>query len=246
VGAAGAQGRLVHTYFPRRYLRTLVILLVLGSIASLSLACRGEADDVDDGTPTAIGGTPTATGSATTAASPTAAAPTATATPTPDSGAYPDDTRTNIPSVDAVIDRVLAGDVASLKVQINYMTVACETNPQGVGSPPKCEGGEQQGTMVEAFPSALCEMGWARPAQVDQILEQLVEGGPKLYAIYRVNEELGPLPADGHGVVFLAPDNRARTVRVTNDGILSVFLGCNPDPREALTGQDDFVLSPLD
>jgi len=228
---------IVHTFSARRYLSGFAVLLALGAILVAAAACGGDGDD--DDTPTPSGGSPTA--SATSGVSPTASA-----TSDPGDSTYPDDTRTNIPSVDAVIDRVLAGDVDSLKLQVSYTEMRCETNPQGAGAPPKCEAGEQEGDMVEVFPAAMCEMGFGRPPQVDQVLEQLVEGGPKLYAVYRVNEEVGPLPAEGHGVVFLAPDNHARTVRVTNDGIIAVFLGCNPDPDEALQGQDDFVLAPLD
>ncbi len=228
----------MHTFSARRYLNGFALLLALGALFVAAAACGG--DDDDTATPTASAGSPTAT------ATTTGASPTASATSNAGSSTYPDDTRTNIPSVDAVIDRVLAGDVDSLKLQVSYTEMRCETNPQGAGAPPKCEAGEQEGDMVQVFPAAMCEMGFGRPAQVDQVLEQLVEGGPKLYAVYRVNEELAPLPAEGHGVVFLAPDNRARTVRVTNDGIVAVFLGCNPDPDEALEGQDDFVLAPLD
>lgn len=229
----------VHTFSPNRYLAGLAALLVLGAVLVAAAACGGDDDD-DDDTPTPSGGSPTAT------ATSGGQTPTVTATTPSGGGTYPDDTRTNIPSVDAVIDRVLAGDAASLKMQIEFTEMRCETNPQGAGAGPKCEAGEQDGAMVDVFPASTCEMVFERPADVDEALEQLVEDDPKLYAVYRVNEELGPLPAEGHGVVFLAPDNRARTVRVTNDGIVAVFLGCNPDPAEALQDQDDFVLTPLE
>jgi hypothetical protein len=223
----------VNTLFPGSRLRALALVVAMASLLLFAAAC-GDDDDNGNGRATPTPGTPAQGGSP----SP------APATPTPVPTVYPDNTRTNIPSVDAIIDRVLAGDRDSLRNLVEYTSVACEQNPQGGGAPPKCEAGEQGGAMVEVLLASQCEGFWVRPGEVNQVLDPLVQGDPKLYAIYRVTKALGPLPADGHGVVFLAPDNKARTVRVTNEGIVAIGLGCSANPTEALQGENDFVLPP--
>src|SRR5687767_615220 len=62
--------------------------------------------------------------------------------------AYPDDTRTGIPSVDAAIVAVLAQDATSLRSQFRFVPREC-TEP-GIGEI-RCPEGQPVGTVVEVF-----------------------------------------------------------------------------------------------
>ncbi len=206
----------------------LVLVLV-----AFSLDGGDDQQATPDRTTTATS-TPTATATA---------RPTPPPTTTPTLRTYPADTRTNIPEVDAVIEAVLAGDVAALKSLMYFASIPC-----GNEVPPwiACEGDEARGTLVEAFLMADCRAMWRRPAEVEDVLRQMVDGDPDLYAVYFADETMGSLPPFGHGVVFMAPDHRGRTVRVTEEeGIIALFLGCETDPRWALWKHPDLVLPPL-
>lgn len=197
----------------------------------------------DDQDPQAVPATASATATATATLTSTATVrPTVTPTTTPTLLTYPDDTRTNIPEVDAVIEAVLAGDVAALESMMYFTLIPC-----GNEVPPwiACEDGEARGTLVEAFLMTECEAAWKRPPEVQDVLRQIVDGEPDLYAVYFADEIISSLPPFGHGVVFLAPDHRGRTVRVTDQGIIALFLGCEFDPRGALSKHPDLILRPL-
>lgn len=74
--------------------------------------------------------------------------PTNTAAPeAPDVG-YPPDTRIGIAHLDAIVDAVLANDLARVRDLTHYAPVGCTTTA-GLGGPPKCRSGEVSGAPVE-------------------------------------------------------------------------------------------------
>lgn len=77
--------------------------------------------------------------------------PTNTAAPeAPDVG-YAPDTRIGIAHLDAIVDAVLANDLARVRDLTHYASVGCTTTA-GLGGPPKCQAGESAGMKVEAVP----------------------------------------------------------------------------------------------
>ncbi len=137
----------------RRTLRLRPSLLSIVLVASLALvACEsGE------------GGTASPSGTAPIVPSATVTL-TASPTATPEPTATPDvERRTGDPEVDAIIEAVEERDVAALASMTEYTEIGC-TTAMGMGGPPKCEGGDAEGTTYLVLPVSACEGGWRHEA----------------------------------------------------------------------------------
>jgi hypothetical protein len=77
-----------------------------------------------------------------------ATTPASTVTPEKRDFGYPPDTRTGVFHLDAIIDAVLANDLARVRTQTHFAPVGC-TTAEGFGGPPKCRPGEVPGTSAE-------------------------------------------------------------------------------------------------
>lgn len=122
-------------------LRRLIPFLLLAAVV---VACHGDDEATIEVTSTASP-TPTATVVVT-------ATPTATSTSGEDRG-------TGDAALDAIVRAVEERDVATLAALIEYQTLGC-TFTQGMGGPPKCEPGQDEGDPVRVFPFSACEGGW--------------------------------------------------------------------------------------
>ena len=80
---------------------------------------------------------------------------TPTASPSPTSTTAPDveDRRTGDATIDAVIEAVEQRDVPALLELTEMQSVACVASMEGLGGPPLCREGEEEGTVVEVFPA---------------------------------------------------------------------------------------------
>ena len=78
--------------------------------------------------------------------------PTGTVAPEVPGVGYPPDARTGIAHLDAIIDAVLANDLARVRELTHFAQVGC-TTAEGFGGPPKCRKGEAPGTLVKAVPT---------------------------------------------------------------------------------------------
>jgi hypothetical protein len=156
--------------------------------------------------------TPTETATLTATARPTEAptqtataeptqTPTATATIVPDSPTpIPRDTRTGIPKVDFVIDTILSNDLGARQTLVRFVTLGC-TTADGLGTTPKCEDGQAEGTPVEFFPLGGPGEGHSIPAsELGRLLEFEAES---LFAAYVVSEELPDFVDYPHGTFTL-------------------------------------------
>jgi hypothetical protein len=114
--------------------------------------------------------------------------PTATATiVAPPPTQIPRDNRTSIPEIDFVIDTVLSNDLEARQELVRFVTLGC-TTADGLGLPPKCEGDQVDGTLVEYFPLGGPGEGHSVPAsEVARVLDFEAES---LYAAYVVSEDL--------------------------------------------------------
>lgn len=88
-----------------------------------------------------------------------------------------------VSDIETVLTALLGyGDLRPL---VKYVSTAC-TTADGLGGPPKCEPGQAEGTIVEAFPVLDMEGHFVSPDEIDPVLALRVKG---LYAVYR------PLPS---------------------------------------------------
>jgi hypothetical protein len=116
---------------------------------------------------------------------------------------YSPGVRTGIPEVDTIIDSVLNKDIERLRGLIGYLSLECGTLDE-LGGPPRCEEGEPEGTLVQAFPVGGAEGHYAREETIDSTLEFItqVKG---LAAVYQFTAEpnQGGWPAGDYRLVFL-------------------------------------------
>ena len=174
----------------------------------------------DEPTATETPPSPTASASPTETATSTAEAtvppsatdtPAATESPTSTPDAVVD--LTDDPALDAVIEVVRAGDAAALAALMRPHEVKC-TTVQGMGGPPKCwqdgsaPGEVPDGTVVQSFPMAVCELEWQPDVSV--VGNTMLDGAGEWYAAVSVD---GPLfggetffgepylPSPDHGLI---------------------------------------------
>lgn len=160
--------------------------------------------------------------------------------------AYPDDTRTGIATLDAVIAAMLANDTAALADLVHYTSVECVAQAEGLGGPPLCEEGEAEGTVVEVLPQAFSHGSYTRRAD---IMEQLPQGDFSLYAAYHVSAETREpyFPVGQYAAVFVDESlafYNGLTIHVTDDGIVRIDYG-RPVDLVAAFGADEAILPPL-
>jgi len=155
-------------------------------------------------------------------------AATAFGTPTPaslESLGYPPHTRTGLPVVDAIIEAALADDRPALRELVHYTVTGC-THELGLGTPPKCEAGQDEGTMVEVFPVLGPEGVFVRREHIESVF---TPGSKTLYAVYRVPAaayQEDYWPAGDYGIVFLydeQPGAGAITLLADAEGIVRLI-----------------------
>ncbi len=179
-------------------MRRLVLTVLSFVVAVANLTCAGDDGPGATETPAAATATPTASASPTASATPSptatpspSATPTATDAPTPTPTGAAD--LTGEPALDAVIEVVRAGDTAALAALMRPHEVKC-TTVQGMGGPPKCwqdgspAGEVPDGTVVESFPMAVCELEWQPDVSV--VASTMLDEPGEWYASVSVD---GPL-----------------------------------------------------
>jgi hypothetical protein len=174
-------------------------------------------------------------------------------TPTPSASIdieYPPDIRTGIDEIDNVIDAIMGNDIDTRLGLVRLISTAC-TTADGLGGPPKCQTGEVDGTIIEAFPVSNGEGHHVRPEKIQNAFDFTVRG---LVAIYVVPEKNGQAeqeywPAGEYGIIFSSEDGdipHIIIVLVENGHI--VRLGFNPSwpPFDTIRQKsDEFILSPI-
>ena len=112
---------------------------------------------------------------------------------------------TGVLELDKIIDVALRGDTDELKSLMKFNQVKC-TLAEGLGGPPKCLEGEQDGTIVEAFPILDSEGHFLRKADLESWNGLDVSA---LYAVYEVSASAYSdenYPAGQYAIVFIAAD----------------------------------------
>lgn len=194
-------------------MRTLLITI---AVISTGAACSGPATPPSSPTATAAAATrqvevstPTPDPAASTTASPPPSpspTPPATLTPAPTEiplHGHALDVRTSDPTVNLVIDAVLARDEDALLELARFERHECinatDSTNEGRGLPPICPSGEQPGTKIDIILSGACH-GVVRGTDDLHYDLELAAGDLRVYAVARVADDDG-IGAE-HVVVF--------------------------------------------
>ncbi len=174
-----------------------------------------------------------------------------TFTPTPSMSIdieYPPDTGTGIDEIDKVIDAILGEDIDARLEMVRISTTTC-TTADGLGGPPKCEPGEADGTIVDAFPVSNGEGHHVRPGQLQDVFDFTVRG---LIAVYVVPEDAYRAdywPAGEYGIAFTSEDDgypHAILLLVEDGQIVRLeFIPVWPPFDLIRQKSDAFILSPI-
>jgi len=108
-------------------------------------------------------------------------AATSTLSPTLTERYYPLTTRTGIEEIDRILDA--SGDLQKLRSLIRFTSTRC-TKLDGLGGPPKCLQGEQEGTPVEVLPFLGPEGSFLRKNEIKNWQGFEASG---IYAIYEIS-----------------------------------------------------------
>jgi hypothetical protein len=170
--------------------------------------------------------------------------PTTTATGTPALFHDPR-TRTGIEEIDRIIDIIILGNLDRLREAIAFTETSC-THMDGLGGPPKCREGEEEGTPVEVLPFLGPEGNFLRKDEVQDWPGIEVNG---LYAVYRVSEEVYSdenYPAGEYGIAFVAGDDYVYGVvlQVSDGAIVRVDYVYGEPLEMKLGGEAEEIILP--
>lgn len=108
--------------------------------------------------------------------------------------------KTGIPQVDSVIDIVLSNDLNAREALVRFVTSGC-TMADGLGSIPRCEEGQAEGTPVDYFP--LGGPGEGHSVLASEVSRVLEFEADDLYAAYVISEDLPDEPEFPRGTYAL-------------------------------------------
>jgi hypothetical protein len=209
-------------------MKTKVLLICTLLIGMLMSACAASAVPTADMTPVASS--------------------TESGIGTEDVGHYPLSTRTGVADIDIVLAAVESGDTQQLRDMLRFMNVAC-THAEGLGGPPKCLDGENEGTIVSVFPFLGSEGSFLHLENLDVWTGIDVT---HLYAVYGNSESVYSdenFPSGEFAVLFLSEDHFPATVmQITNGQIVRIdtVFDTSADGLENVLNRDAsaLILSP--
>jgi hypothetical protein len=151
--------------------------------------------------------------------------PTVTATPEPISAA-------DAANVYAVVDALETKDVAKIRPHVGLRQIACTTAAGDVGLAARCESGERDGDMVQAFYYSSCEDGYFRASGVDRLLDVLAE--MDVYGVYRTPRK-GTAPYQ-YSIVLVdhasARDGYAWEAIIDSGELIGLLFSCSLSPED--------------
>ncbi|MPZ15933.1 MAG: hypothetical protein GEU73_16180 [Chloroflexi bacterium] len=217
-------------------------LAPLAAAAVALLLIAGCADDDEAMTPSATE-TPAAMPSEPGTATPPGDTPPGTV---PTDRELPADVRTGVAAVDAALSALFARDLGALAGLVRYEEVAC-TTVQGLGGPPRCEEGEADGTVVQAFPHGACEGEWTRDAL--PVLERWMDDVAYIVAVGErdgTRSDSEPYWPIGEHLIILenefGADRHASVLYFEDGALVRLWSGCGASVDEVIEQQVDEVL----
>ena len=158
--------------------------------------------------------------------------------------------RSGIASIDAALDAMAASDVAALAALIRTTPIGCVAEQTGIGSPPLCEEGQAEGTIMATLPSTGCEGHYAVVDDPVEQAERIVAAAGSLYAVTAIAAGFdGFWPGARYRAILDQGENRGVAVSFDDEGLRGVLWGCGATPprRFAFPGvEPDFLLRPAD
>jgi hypothetical protein len=154
------------------------------------------------------------------------------ATPTATGEFHPLTVRTRIEEIDNIVDVVEDTDMESLRSLINFTNTKC-TRAEGLGGPPKCREGEEDGMPVEVLPIFGPEGHFLHKEDIEDWTGVEADG---LYAIYEVSSEVvsePDYPSGKYAVMFVEKENQSViSLRVDNGRVVRVDYLFDTSPEE--------------
>jgi hypothetical protein len=152
---------------------------------------------------------------------------------------------TGTAELDAIVEAAVDGDAQDLRQFIDYTEAPC-TLAEGLGGPPKCPEGEQEGTPVEVLPILGPEGGFIPEAEIDDWAGLEVS---ELYAAYEVSEAAfrdAHHPAGEYALVFAgAPDaGTCVTLQVRQGRIVRIDYGTSCPPEIGAEDVERYLATP--
>jgi hypothetical protein len=144
---------------------------------------------------------------------------------------YPLSTRTGLEEVDRVLEAVASDDQQELLSMVRFTEAKC-THAQGLGGPPKCREGEEEGTSMGVFPFLVGEGSYLRKDEMENWHEI---DAAALYAVYEVSQDVHEeeyFPVGDYVIVLVDAENASPVaLRVTEGGIVRVDYLYVPIPE---------------
>ncbi len=136
---------------------------------------------------------------------------------------HPLATQTGITSIDQILDAISRNDVEALRSLVEFTDAQC-TQLEGLGGPPKCRAGEEEGTPVEVLSFLGSEGSFLRRDEIGDWSGITASG---LYAVYEVNAAVISseqyYPIGKYVIVLTSEENQpAVALRVGESGIVRV------------------------
>jgi len=173
--------------------------------------------------------------------------------------AYPPQTATGVPEVDAAIGAVLSHDSAALTGQVAFTPHACSAPGTGGSGGLSCADGEPEGTLVPAFLVSVCEGSFLRSGDpaIATAARSVADADIFLHSVFRLRDD-SPAPGATHAIVFGAAadpgvpaagvpgEQEAIVVFTGAGGIRGLGLGCGTSAAQRVQdlGVASFVLAP--
>jgi hypothetical protein len=186
-----------------------------------------------------------------------------TATPTPTASVAPGTSdleqqlaESGLADLAAAIAVVLRGESEALEDQIEFSNRPCSA-ALDPGSEPGCayevasspSGNvrrylESEGTNVEVFPFAACNLEWRRADELIDVFDWVEGADPQVYAVFEAPEER-QLPGD-YVTVFSSEDRQfGLAVYTRGDKVTAIAQGCSPNPSSLIpVDQESFIVAP--
>jgi|GEM_PF-6287096 len=162
-------------------------------------------------------------------------------------GFYPADTTTGIAEVDNVLKAIGSLDLAKLESLIAFSEVECTTETHGMPGLPRCQENEADGTPIQVFPTATCNINYLRStAEVSQMLKGRLNEPRYVYAVYRDTEKLGDTEL-AYAIVIARSltDNQTQTIYLDSSGAIRQWYGgCDTLPSAAVPEGVEYILAP--
>ena len=181
-------------------------VLVIAVLVSFGLAACGDGDE-------AAG--PAASPTSTSTSAPPgdsqggSASPTSTSTSAPprrSPGGFERGFFTGQAPIDNILKLAYAQDIDGFIANMDFRPLACEPDPVGIGSAPKCREGAVAGAPMRVFPNVGCEGGWATEAEAREALATVLTPATRFYAAFRVTKPAGVFSLGDTVVVLQGPD----------------------------------------